>query len=246
MPNLFLIAGPNGAGKSTSAPELLAGPRRVAEFVNADDFQRDESLSELAAGRRALERLDALTAAGKDIAFESTLATALLRSRIRRMQAAGYRFHLFFLWLPSADMAVQRVAARVAAGGHAIPEHVIRRRYERGLRNLFEYYLPLADSWFVVENTARPSRTIAWRPAGGAVHIMDNQLWNHLTAGYMSSRAEEQTAEYQRRDWTPTDIEAAIDRAVTGALRRHKERGESVIMWREGQIIKVQANDIKV
>jgi len=42
MPNLFVIAGPNGAGKSTSAPELLSGVRRVAEFVNADAPDREK------------------------------------------------------------------------------------------------------------------------------------------------------------------------------------------------------------
>ena len=72
------------------------------------------------------------------MAFETTLASHLLLPRIRRMQEAGYRFHLYFFWLPSADMAVQRVAARVESGGHHIPEDAIRRRYERGLVNFFD------------------------------------------------------------------------------------------------------------
>src|SRR2546426_7946401 len=114
MPNLFVIAGPNGAGKSTSAPELLTGPRRVEQFVNADAIA-----SERAEARR-------------DMAFETTLSSRLLLPRIRSMQAGGYLFHLFFFWLPNADMAVKRVAFRVAGGGHDIPEDVIRRRYQRG------------------------------------------------------------------------------------------------------------------
>src|SRR2546430_8774759 len=56
MPNLFIIAGPNGAGKSTSAPGLLSGVRRVAEFVKADVIQKEEGISEIQAGRRTLER----------------------------------------------------------------------------------------------------------------------------------------------------------------------------------------------
>jgi predicted ABC-type ATPase len=116
MPNLFVIAGPNGAGKSTSAPELLSGVRRVAEFVNADVIQKEEAVSEIQAGRRTLQRLSTLADARMDMAFETTLASHLLLPRIRRMQASGYVFHLFFFWLASADMAVKWVAARVASG----------------------------------------------------------------------------------------------------------------------------------
>lgn len=67
MPNLFIIAGPNGAGKSTSAPELLSGLRKVAEFVNADVIQKEAGISEIEAGRITLRRLSALADAGKDM-----------------------------------------------------------------------------------------------------------------------------------------------------------------------------------
>src|SRR5207302_907977 len=117
--------------KSTSAPGLLSGVRRVAEFVNADVIAKEHGVSEIEAGRITLRRLTDLAAAQRDMAFETTLASHLLMPRIRSMQAAGYQFHLYFFWLPNADMAVRRVASRVASGGHHIPEDVIRRRYER-------------------------------------------------------------------------------------------------------------------
>lgn len=141
MPNLFVIAGPNGAGKSTSAPEILSGVRNVAEFVNADFIQREAGVSEIEAGRITLERLNRLAEAGKDMAFETTLASQLLFSRIRRMQARGYAFHLFFFWLqffrhylPVADswilfdntspfarrIAWRDVGARVQVGDNAL------------------------------------------------------------------------------------------------------------------------------
>jgi len=53
------------------------------------------------------------------------------------MREAGYLFHLIYLWLPTPEMAVERVAARVQAGGHSIPEPVVRRRYGRSLANFF-------------------------------------------------------------------------------------------------------------
>lgn len=247
MPNLFVIAGPNGAGKSTSAPELLSGVRRVAEFVNADVIQKEQGVSEIEAGRITLNRLTALAEMGKDTAFETTLASHLLLARIRRMQASGYAFHLFFFWLPSAEMAVTRVAARVASGGHSIPEDVIRRRYERGLENFFNHYAPAADTWVLMNNTARPSIRIAWRDVGATPFVRDNALWNRLYARYMKPRVEEEKV-VPRRDrlWTSEDIEAAVNRAVTAALRRHKERGESVVMWRDGRVVWVRPEEIDV
>ncbi len=158
MPNLFVIAGPNGAGKSTSAPELLTGARRVDEFVNADVIASERGVSDIEAGRIMLRRLTELAKERREMAFETTLSSHLLLPRIRAMQQTGYLFHLVFFWIPDADLAVQRVAARVRSGGHAIPEEVIRRRYERGLVNFFNTYVPAADSWVLVDNTGRPRR----------------------------------------------------------------------------------------
>ena len=83
MPNLFVIAGPNGAGKSTSAPELLTGPRRVEQFVNADVIASERGVSDIEAGRITLQRLTELAEARRDMAFETTLSSRLLLPRIR-------------------------------------------------------------------------------------------------------------------------------------------------------------------
>jgi predicted ABC-type ATPase len=254
MPNLFILAGPNGAGKSTSAPGILVGERRVDEFVNADVIARDQGLSDIAAGRQTLAKLESLAAARRDIAFETTLASRMLLPRIQSMQAAGYGFHLTFFWLPSAHMAVERVAKRVASGGHSIPEDVIRRRYERGLDNFFNAYSPLADSWLMVNNTSAPGRSIAWREVGAHIRVVDNQLWTQLQSRYMKPRAEQPQAVRQdaleierlRRTFDPEDIMAGVNRAVTAALKRHKERGESIVIWRDGQIVVLKPEEIDV
>lgn len=247
MPNLFVIAGPNGAGKSTSAPELLSGVRQVAEFVNADVIQKAQGVSEIEAGRITLSRLSALAAAGKDMAFETTLASRLLLPRVRGMQKVGYRFHLYFFWLPNPDMAVERVARRVASGGHHIPEDVIRRRYERGIENFFEHYAPAADAWVLMNNTARPGSRIASRDIGGPLSVADNALWTRLTIRYMKPRAEEPKVHpHPDQPWTADDIVDAVNRAVTAALKRHKERGESVVMWRDGKIVTLKPEEIEI
>jgi len=247
MPSLFVIAGPNGAGKSTSAPELLSGVRRVAEFVNADVIAKEQGVSEIQAGRITLNRLTALAAARQDMAFETTLASHLLLPRIRSMQASGYRFHLFFFWLPNADTAVKRVASRVASGGHNIPEDVIRRRFERGLENFFNHYLLAADSWVLMNNTARPSRRIASRDVGDALSVEDNDLWKQLVARYMKPRVEEKEAGAPpQKLWTADDIVDAVNRAVTAALKRHKELGQSIVIWRDGKIVTLKPEEIDV
>jgi hypothetical protein len=98
-----------------------------------------------------------------------------------------------------------------------------------------------------MNNTTRPSMTIASRSTGAPVSVQDNALWNRLLARYVKPRAEEEKAVGRRgQRWTVEDIEAAVNRAVTAALRRHKERGESVVVWRDGQIVVLRPEEIDV
>lgn len=248
MPNLFILAGPNGAGKSTSAPQVLSGSRKVDQFVNADVIQKEGGVSEIEAGRRTLEMLQRLANEKRDIAFETTLASRGLLPRIREMQSSGYLCHLLFCGLPSADMAVMRVARRVAAGGHSIPEGTIRRRYERGLENLFGDYLGIADSWQLVDNTISPGRLIAWRDVGRRIAVGDQRIWNTLVTKYMKPRAEQPSALAAAAgvSWTSQDVLDAVNEAVKEALRRHKARGESVVVWRDGKIVTLKPEEIDV
>lgn len=102
-------------------------------------------------------------------AIETNLANKTLAARIPRWRAAGYQIVLAFIRLPSADIAVQRVAHRVRSGGHNIPETTIRRRYRVGLRLFREVYQPMADVWRVYDNSgagrailAAPGRIRRW------------------------------------------------------------------------------------
>src|SRR5438552_3243473 len=110
MPNLFVMAGPNGAGKTTASRLILAGERRVEEFINADIIAAERGLDDIAAGRQMLQRLDELTRQRRDIAFETTLSSIGMRARVAAMRDAGYAFHLIYVWIPSAEMSVNRVA----------------------------------------------------------------------------------------------------------------------------------------
>ncbi len=179
LPNVVIVAGPNGAGKSTTAPALLQGTLAVTEFVNADTIAQGLSAFEpervaIASGRIMLHRIRELAGCRESFAFETTLASRLFAPWIAELVDAGYRFCLLFLWLPSADLAVRRVAERVKAGGHAVPEDVVRRRYEAGRRNFFGFYRPLAEIWRVYDNSTLPGpRLIAAGRKTATTQVVD-------------------------------------------------------------------------
>jgi predicted ABC-type ATPase len=185
MPNVVIIAGPNGAGKSTLAPALLRDTLGIFEYVNADTIA--EGLSAFApedasfnAGRVMLRRLHDLAEQHIDFAFETTLATRSYARRIRDWKIRGCQVSLVFLWLENVDIAIKRVAARVNAGGHSIPEPTIRRRYERGLKNLFELYLSLTNSWRVFHASPIIPKEIARYDEPGGEVIFDHDLWRQI------------------------------------------------------------------
>ena len=156
MPDVFVIGGPNGAGKTTAARGMLPSFVGVSQFVNADEIAR--GLSGFApetvareAGRIMLRRLRHLVEQRVDFAFETTLASRSFAPWLVGLQDTGFDVHLVYLWLPTPELAVQRVARRVQAGGHHVPEGIIRRRYERGRENFQRLYAPLADDWEVSE-----------------------------------------------------------------------------------------------
>jgi predicted ABC-type ATPase len=190
-PHLVVLAGPNGAGKSTAAPALLQGTLGVTEFVNADVIARGLSgfapeRSALSAGKIMLRRLRELAASRKNFAFETTLASRSFAPWLRELRRLGYKIHIIFLWLPSVEFAIARVTERVRLGGHSVPEETVRRRYLAGLQNLFSLYLPLADSWYVYDNT-NATRLLAQGTARGKTRIIDKVVWRNLNERFSNA-----------------------------------------------------------
>jgi predicted ABC-type ATPase len=185
-PQVIVIAGPNGAGKTTLAPSLLRDELRVLEYVNADPIALglsgfDPASVALQAGRVMLKRLHALAEERKTFGFETTLATKHYVAWIEKLRNDGYGFQLMFLWLRSADLAVQRVRERVRAGGHDVAEQVIRRRYSAGLRNFSTLYQPLANTWAVYDNSDLPSpMMIAQGGQSEEPSIIHANLWERF------------------------------------------------------------------
>jgi predicted ABC-type ATPase len=134
MPNLYILAGPNGAGKTTAAKTLLPEVFNSDIFINADiiAFELNPVNPEsgaIKAGRIMLEKIQQTLSIGKTFAIETTLATKSYLNLVKRAQLLGYEVVLYFFYLPSAEMAKERVKLRVSEGGHNIPADVIERRY---------------------------------------------------------------------------------------------------------------------
>ncbi len=189
-PQVVVIAGPNGAGKSTSAKVLVPDTMGLYDFVNADDIARGispyhaESVA-FEAGRVMLQRIKQLWSERRDFALETTLSGKTYVRILERIRTDGYAIHLVFVALMSADLAAARVANRVTMGGHGIPDDVIRRRFVLGIRNFFEHYLRVVDSWSVYDNSGETGpRLVARGQSRSKEEVMDSTFWNWLcTAG---------------------------------------------------------------
>ena len=185
-PLVVVLAGPNGAGKSTSAPYLIKDALAIDEFVNADTIAQGLSAyrpdnAAVTAAKVMLERLRALASLRRDFAFETTLSGRSYARWLRELQAAGFRTQLIFLSLPSADLAVARVADRVRRGGHHVQDAVIRRRFVAGLSNLFSGYMHVVDGWMIYDNADVVSpRLVASQAFGGSAVVADAEAWKSL------------------------------------------------------------------
>jgi predicted ABC-type ATPase len=189
-PSVIILAGPNGAGKSTAAPKILPNLLGIGEFVNADVIAQGLSAfaperHAIEAGRIMLKRLRALADARGNFAFETTLASRSLAPWLAELVRSQYRFHLFFFYLSTPELAIRRVAQRVRVGGHHVPEETIRRRYDRGLQNFFRIYMPLADTWAIYNNeTPGAPRLIASGEHLNAETVEQATLWGRLLSEY--------------------------------------------------------------
>ena len=84
-----------------------------------------------------------------------------------------------------------RVAKRVSQGGHNIPTDVILRRYEAGLNNLFQLYMPVVDYWSLYDNSSCPSEKVACGWKDSRVNIIQPERYAELLANYNTPTQDE-------------------------------------------------------
>lgn len=183
--NLYIISGCNGAGKTTASYSVLPKMLDCLEFVNADEIARGlspfnpESVA-IEAARLMIQRIEDLLAKDETFAIETTLATKSYINLVRRAQAKGYQVNVLFFWLRTPELALQRVAERVASGGHNIPEEVVRRRYVAGISNLFRIFIPEVDFWNIYDNSQKPRIQIALGGREADTIVFNNTLYQGL------------------------------------------------------------------
>jgi predicted ABC-type ATPase len=194
MPNLFIISGCNGAGKTTASMTVLPETLQCHEFVNCDEMAKglnplNPDSAKVAAARLMLPRIRRLIAHDADFAIETTLATKSYHALVKNAQEKGYDVKLLYFWLQSPELALQRVAERVRNGGHNVEEHIIRRRYAAGIRNLFKLYLPVVDYFILIDNSIMPREVIAEGNIHDAVKVYNEEKFKKLRQ-YDNSKSE--------------------------------------------------------
>jgi predicted ABC-type ATPase len=193
-------------------------------FLNADQIAEtmppDHQSPEREAGRLLLERWDNLAARRRAFAVETTLASRSFAPRLRRLRQDGWRVYLVFVASPDPALNLARVACRVRAGGHDIPEETIRRRFAAGRENLTGLYAPLADRHFVFCNDDLAGPELLER--GGNGPAADSTF--------------DDGDEVQRR----------FSVAVREVLWDHQRSGNTVAIWRDGAVRVLPPDEITV
>lgn len=181
MKRLDLVVGPNGAGKSTLVRLVLEPVIPGALFVNADVIAKERWPDEAEersyeAARIAEQTRDLLIDQGRSFIAETVFSHPSKLELIRQAKARGYTVFLHVV-LVDPDTSVARVAARVVAGGHDVPENKIRGRHDR-LGPLIVEAIGLADEAFVYDNTAiEGPRRLAWFTGGEPVGPVEWPAW---------------------------------------------------------------------
>ena len=136
------------------------------------------------AGRIMLNRIQELLNNNESFAFETTLSTRSYIHTILEAKAKGYAITLLFLWLQSIELAKERVLIRVKEGGHNIEPDIIERRYTKGIKNLYDLYLPIVDNTFIYDNSSGDYELIAQKVTEDHFEIIVQEKYNTIKRYY--------------------------------------------------------------
>nr|VFJ76555.1 MAG: Predicted ABC-type ATPase [Candidatus Kentron sp. FW] len=179
-PICTIVAGPNGTGKTTFASIYLPDRKN---FINADEIAKafsEPTGRDIRAAKSFFGKVNEFTECRESFAIESTLSGRGYLKKISQLLSDGWRVELYYLWVPSIDVSINRVAERVRHGGHNIPAKIIARRYPRSVHNFIYYYAPLCNLTVCINNSTKKPNFIFIQRDGGAIEIIDKKSYHLL------------------------------------------------------------------
>ncbi|MCK4463222.1 MAG: zeta toxin family protein [Candidatus Omnitrophica bacterium] len=183
--NVYIIAGPNGSGKTTFAKTFLPEYAKCERFINADLIAQGLSPFSPAqvaikSGKLVLEQIREFSENGVDFGFETTMSGKTYLKYFKMLKVKRYKIHIFFLWIPSSQLALARVKDRVSQGGHNVPVKDVKRRFKRSMEKFFKEYRLLADKWILFNNEGIKPQIIA-KKQNAHIDVIGQSLFKQIT-----------------------------------------------------------------
>ncbi|HTL98607.1 MAG TPA: hypothetical protein VL181_07365 [Holophagaceae bacterium] len=200
VPWLWIVAGINGAGKTTlcSKPEIkkLMG---TSDILNPDIRTRAllAEQTELEIGEANLmaakltdaEVLDRIGATRTSFGVETVLSSDKFHPVLELARKEGWKVGLIYFALPSVDVAIERVKLRVLTGGHHVPEHKVRERWDRSIQRMARY-LPQVDVGYIMGNPTAEGAMLLAEAKAGKIRLVDTSAIPWLTTLLQSMSAD--------------------------------------------------------
>lgn len=172
LPEVMVFAGPNGSGKTT----ITKMAKTVGEYINADDIKKTTLCSDLEAAIKAEELREKMVSLKKDFTFETVLSTERNLLLLQKAKEQGYFVRGIYVLTANSDINVARVNARMAFGGHGVPEDKIRSRYNKALK-LIPRLVKVCDILHIYDNTLEPFRIFKKRK--DVFYRWQNEYWSN-------------------------------------------------------------------
>jgi predicted ABC-type ATPase len=156
QPFLLMIAGPNGSGKTTLTRWLRHYDIDLGQYINPVDIALELEGSYEARTAEAQQiadrRREEYIKTKQSFSFETVMSHPSKLDVLVRARQAGLFILVYFVGIDDPQINVERVALRVAQGGHDVPVERIKPRWVRSMNQAAPAIL-LADQAYVFDNS---------------------------------------------------------------------------------------------